>query len=314
MEQNDGFTLEVTMSGLGVLSMKTKSDPKHPSNARFLMLGTRKQSHRHFPTCSFFLDDLAAPLGLTFVEPGGHDHRPDESDENTENAAVILSPSGQLMISLDLTGRRVVLHVGEQGGEFTAILNHDPEALLPDLNGNPPEALDWVPDPISDFGFPLKTIDLSTDDLESGRYVTEVLLPPGTITSRGLLIARDGTLRKTFFDGKPTGALAEQLVWSREKVESLTLFDAAKKPLRFDGVLLRQLGRPPVIRISFSNLPKLAEVGRYGRPQHLELYGLMTEPTSGSFPALTADPDFGDGTTPNGACPPSQVSSSSAGS
>lgn len=297
------FDVEVVMSGLGALEVEGGGlRAQHPTSVRFLMMDGRNVGHLHLPRCSFFLDDVSAPMFALFPEFPIHAHAANGLAH--PSSTVWVAPNGSIVISVDLEGKDVTLAVESAAPSFEAKWSDDAQAPGPNGASAPASALDWIPDSGRDFKF--EAVASANGHLGHGIYTSRIALPRGTLTSRKLLLERDGTVRSWVFGDHPARAMAEQIVWSRSGVTSLRLSGATNQPLQFDGTLFEQRNEPPLIRIAFNNHPAEAIVDRYGAPSHIHAYRFLSNPPK-DIPDFDREPPLGGASTPNGACPPAIV-------
>lgn len=206
-------------------------------------------------------------------------------------------------------------------------------------------ALDWLPNLKDDFAIAeiaqIRKIgpDFNFWDRESN-FMGMLRLPAGKLRSRAIIahpapfegpaanfrhISQWVITRRFGNTGiaphSNTKFLAEQLVWSLDGVDELTLRFGKDREITFDDAIRVLRGEEQVVRLSYTNLPTIGSVGRFGAPGHLSHFlDVEDSPASRDSSAggcccapvdmvgLERNPDIPGGiTNPSGSCPPAII-------
>jgi hypothetical protein len=293
------FTVEIVFTGVGVVQIRTKEKRSpSPTAVEFLPLrppkmmgaGAHGAEHGeadhplHVPRMSYCLSDLVRPDAAPFAfQP---------------------APDGLCIVQKSIDNQQVQIEV--DGGEPTAFnLQWAASPKLPPT-GDDVRALDWIPDLESH----LHVDDAVTSSSATAALVfaSRVVLPPGRLEARHLLLAEDGTPRPCHFvsGGSMTDPMvvAEEVVWRRTGVQALRVA-VDWPPLEFDGKFREQRGEEPLVRLAITSLPEMGFSGRFNMPSHLSMFSRVS--ASGKEPWGIEPVTFpGSGICSHAVCPPTK--------
>jgi len=281
------FTIQVIFTGLGVAVVREpKPGSADPGGVDLLLVDMSKEADvmkRHLPRLIFQLDDLLETA--------------EDRYDNPHFAAV-----GSPQVEIDLSGEDCKLAYMVNGSSSAPANGANGTSIQGLLSSQ--EAVEWIPEVKSALGI----ADLVVPDGSLvAPYIARVRLPPGTLSSRRLLMHSDGELAGFTFGADPTPhPLAEQLIWTREGVSGVEVGGfKVLKPFSLDAELRDQRREPAVVQLAVSNLPAGALPKRFGMPSHFPMYGMCSK--AGTMPNDVL-PLRADGVTPSGACPPLRMS------
>jgi hypothetical protein len=287
------FNVEVIFTGLGMVLLRSdEKRPRKPRGVELLMLSSAGH-HRHVPRLSFLVEDLARPQG--------------------ENIDLHVAADGSPLVQKELTGQNLTLKVEGTPADFDIAWAEDASAVEPGPQA-PENALDWIPSAVDHYG--LQEIIFPEDPEAQKVYVTRIVLEPGRLSSRKLLLDSDGSIARWNFtrNGREVTAervLAEQVVWSREGVDTLTvpLVEGGETiSYVFDSDLCEKRGEAsPVITLAMTNLPDDGETGRFRDPEHFGAFRHLDRQNNRRPAKLVRAPRAGlPSVTLGGSCPPSR--------
>jgi len=273
------FTVEVAFTGLGLVVIRAdKLRSPEPSGAELLLVKSPNSHHQHVPKVSFDLSDVKDPI-----------------NDDVREARV--DADGTYVVEKQIDGLDTVIEVDGEPANFEAIWAAQETASGPGPDA-PEDALDWLPDAAGHFNM---NVVLPGASLAGSPYAARIKLPAGSLSTRRLFLLRPGQPESWVFAGRQGVALAEQLVWSRKGVRSITLPLDRQFVLDEADLVLR--GSDPIVRIAVTNLPAVARIGRSRVPDHFR----FLSPISGrSVGAANFDVrrHSGGPVTTGGACPP----------
>ncbi len=289
------FTAQIVFTGLGMVVIHAnRRYSKNPSAAELLLV--RNNRYHHLPKVSFQLSDVADPMS---------DDVPD----------VRVDSDGAYLIEERLDGVDTEIQVEGVPAAFEAVRVTHSDAVLPGP-GAPEDAIDWLPDVESDFG--MSPIHLPEDGLLGSPYIARVRLPAGRLSSRQLFRTRSAEPEVWRFATGRRKALAEQWMWTRSGLTSLTLRlpsrnllqagasqELAARTYTLDGVHQLMQGNQLVVRIAITNLPSVARVGRARLPDHFRYLAPISS-TATDLSRFEVRRTSAGPVTVGGACPPAR--------
>jgi hypothetical protein len=176
-------------------------------------------------------------------------------------------------------------------------------AAEPDCtNDAPVDAIDWIPSIKDHYG-----IDDLKDLKSANIFKTVISLPndKGRLSSRRLLWNKNGQIAKWTFGDRNRRVLAEQVVWTCDGVENVTVPLENNYVFKADPRTLCDEQVPRTITLAFTNLPGESKTGKYPNPEHYKKFYKLSR--SEKPPRqLKRIPSIGTSETLGGSCPPSR--------
>jgi hypothetical protein len=284
------FTVEVYFTGLGVgLIRQDHSKPGHVTGVDLLLVDTTMDMTmpQHAPRLCFEVEDLAQTDAPDVQIPG-------------------VSSTGMPLVSLNLKDTDVQIDITDAHKEPTNGGTGSPSFIVEMAAANatmpgpqaPENAVNWIPDSAADLGI----ADLIVPDGNvAPPYTTRVRLPAGKITSQRLFFDEAGDFAKVQYGNAPAArALADQLVWSRAGITSLSIA-GLDRSYQLDAALRKMRREEPIIRITVSCLPSTLDApNRFRLPSHFRMFQMVSKASTTPTPVFVHNGPVCAGA----ACPP----------
>ncbi|MGH2625426.1 MAG: hypothetical protein ACRDHY_02100 [Anaerolineales bacterium] len=318
------FTAQVVFTGLGMVVIRA-DEPRSrtPRAVELLLLGNphvhqdhdSQDHHRrrrdeeeklhsiHLPKITFQLADVSEPI-----------------EEDVPGARV--DADGAYVVDERIDGADMTIEpeiADGNEGTFEALWAEEPTAERPG-DGAPEAALDWIPDINADFG--VGGLKLPGGELDGTPFVARVRLPPGYLSTRQLFRSRTGGPELFEFGLGRRKVMAEQWVWTRSNLTSLSLpfperqyqeggreVSIPKRKYVLDDVGLRLQGMDAAVRVAVTNLPAVPRIGRGRLPEHFHFLATVEDlsGTRGSTANFSLTAQSGAFVTIGGTCPPTSA-------
>jgi hypothetical protein len=291
------FTAQLFFSGLGLALFRTSQRrSRTPNRVDLYALQTPMHpSHRHVPRFSSELRDVVKPIDIPIFGL-----RP--------------TPDGTIMTDILVKGQSLALKATGRETTFDVEWAQDPSVVQPG-EGAPENAIDWLPS-CENVGLDSALVHPDEDE-DRAVYAAALSLPPGKIRSRRILFGQfkneeteDPLVRQAFWRfpaAENPRVMADQLVWTRSGLESLSIRLSAEDGKTYDYLFdagMRLLDRDePVVKLAFTNFPENGLTGRFGRPRHFPMYSRLAIP-SADIMDVDVELETAGPVTGQGSCPP----------